>query len=213
MIDTEARPRRAQRAEAPSKGDLRERDLLDAAGRLLRSGEFGDASITAIAQEAGLSRASFYFYFASKQALLASLLDDAVSRFNGQIASVVEGPAVGSPADAVRATVQAAAELWWEHGDVLRASVELGTEIPEVYERTMANFAVVGAPTVELLRRYGTVPEAKDVDEATALVTALMLMSERNYFHLMRGNPTIAERDALTATLQRIWLRSFGLDD
>jgi hypothetical protein len=40
-----------------------------------------------------------------------------------------------------------------------------------------------------------------------------MLMSERNFFHLMRGNPTIGDRESLTATLQRIWLRSFGLDD
>ncbi len=212
MIDTEASPRRAHRAEALSKGDLRERDLLDAASRLLASGAFGAASITEIAQEAGLSRASFYFYFASKQALLASLLDSAVSQFNGQIASVVDGPPVGSPADVVRSTVQAAAELWWEHGVVLSASVELGTAMPEVYERTMANFAVVGAPTVELLRRYGTVAEATDADEAAALVSALMLMSERNFFHLMRSNPTIAQRNALTATLQRIWLRSFGLD-
>jgi len=212
VIDTEASPRRAARAETPSKGDRRERDLLDAAGRLLANGEFGSASISEIAAEAGLSRASFYFYFASKQALLASLLDDAVSQFNGQIASVVESSGIGSPADAVRATVEAAAELWWEHGIVLRASVELGTVMPEVYERTMANFAVVGAPTVELLRRYGTVHEAHDDDAASALVSALMLMSERNYFHLMRGAPTIAERDSLTTTLQWIWLRSFGLD-
>jgi TetR/AcrR family transcriptional regulator, ethionamide resistance regulator len=212
MIDTQASPRRAQRTEAPSKGDRRERDLLDAAGRLLGAGEFGRASVTEIAQEAGLSRASFYFYFASKQALLASLVDDAVSGFNDQIASFVEGPVVGSPADAVRATVQAAGELWWEHAAVLAASVELGTAIPEVYERTMSNFAIVAAPTVELLRRYGKVPEATDVDAASALVTALMLMSERSFFHLMRGTPTVAERDSLTATLQSIWLRAFGLD-
>jgi AcrR family transcriptional regulator len=213
VIETEAGPRRATRPETPSKGDRRERDLLDAAGRLLGSGEFGGASVTDIAGEAGLSRASFYFYFASKQALLASLLDDALRQFNGQIATVVEESAMGSPTDAVRSTVQAAAELWWEHGVVLRASVELGTAIPEVYERTMANFAVVGAPTVELLRRYGRVQEATDDDSASALVSALMLMSERNFFHLMRGNPTVAERDSLTATLQRIWLRSFGLDE
>jgi AcrR family transcriptional regulator len=212
VIDTEASPRRAQRVEAPSKGDLRERALLAAADRLLGSDKFGTASVTEIAHEAGLSRASLYFSFASKQALLASLLDDAVSRFNNQIASVVEGPAVGSPADAVRSTVQAAAELWWEHGVVLRASVELGTAIPEVYERTMANFAVVAAPTVELLQRYGTVPEAASDSAASAMVMALMLMTERNYFHLMRGNPTPAERNSLTATMQSIWLRSFGLE-
>jgi AcrR family transcriptional regulator len=213
VTDTYVIPRRAQRAETARKGDKRERDLLDAAGRLLASASFGAASVGEIAQEAGLSRASFYFYFASKQALLATLLDDAIAQFNGQIASVVNDDRFESPADAVRATVQAAAELWWEHGVLLKASVELGSAIPEVYERTMANFAVVGAPTIDLFRRDAQVPEAADHSSASALVTALMLMSERNYFHLMRGDPTIAERDSLTLTLQRIWLRSFGLDE
>jgi AcrR family transcriptional regulator len=213
MTILEARPRRAARAEAPSKGDRRERDLLDAAGRLLASGSFAAASIAEIATEAGLSRASFYFYFASKQALLATLLDDAVQQFNRQIADVVGRDDFGSPAQALRATVQAASELWWDHGVVLRASVELGTAMPEVYERTMANFAVVGAPTVELLRRHGMVPEAAHDSSASALVKALMLMSERNYFDLMRGTPTLAERDSLTSTLQTIWLRAFGLAD
>jgi AcrR family transcriptional regulator len=210
-MDTETNPRRAQRVETPSKGDRRERDLLDAAGRLLAKQSFGRASVSEIAREAGLSRASFYFYFASKQALLATLVDDAVRQFNRQIASVVDPEEFSSPADAVRASVHAAAELWWNHGTVLSASVELGAALPEVYERTMANFAVVRAPSIEILRRHGNVPEAADDDSATALVTALLLMSERNFFHLMRGAPSIAERDALTLTLQQIWLRAFGL--
>ena len=212
MTDIDVSPRRAQRSEVPSKGDLRERELLDAAGRLLAEGTFGAASVSEIATEAGLSRAAFYFYFASKQALLATLLDDAVAAFNRQIHDVVNDD-FASPAEALRATVRAAAELWWDHRAVLKASVELGTAIPEVYERASANFALVGAPTLELLQRHGTVPEASDRAAATALVTALMLMSERNFFDLMRGKPTAGERDALTSTLQTIWLRSFGLAD
>lgn len=71
----------------------------------------------------------------------------------------------------------------------------------------MANIAVVREPTVALLRRHGQVPEAHDAEQ---LVTALILMTERTFYDLMRGTPTVAQRDALTTRLTRIWQRAFG---
>jgi AcrR family transcriptional regulator len=212
MEESLVTPRRLQRGERPSKGDRRERALLDAAGRLLAGGRFAGASISEIAQEAGLSRGNFYFYFASKQALLANLVDAAIAEFNSSIQAVTENDDSVTPAEAVRSTVRSAATLWWEHRDVLLASVELGTTIPEVYDRTIANLAIVRTPTVALLQRHGTVPEAEDTDAATQLVMILTLMSERNFFDLMRGDPTVAERDALSERLALVWLRAFGLD-
>jgi len=205
-------PRRSQRAERPSKGDRRERALLDAAGRLLASGRFSAASIGDLAREAQISRASFYFYFASKQALLATLIDDAISDFNARVVDVVDADNSPTPALAVRSTIEAAADLWWEHRTILLASVELGTTIPEVYERMTQNFGIVRAPTVELLRRHGRVPEAQNRDDATQLVMILMLMSERNFFDLMRGTATRGELDSLTDRLTTVWLRAFGLE-
>lgn len=212
MQTTDVTPRRAQRTEHPSKGDRRERALLDAADRLLTAGRFASASIAEIAEEAGLSRASFYFYFASKQALLASLVDAAIAEFNASILIVADGDDSLEASEAVRSTVRAAAKLWWDHRDVLKASVELGATIPEVYDRTISNFEIVRAPTVALLRRHGNVPEATDPEAATQLVMILMLMSERNFFDLMRGDPTASERDDLTERLSLVWLRAFGLD-
>lgn len=211
MIESDVAPRRTQRADRPSKGDRRERALLDAAGRLLATGRFSAASISEIAEEAEISRAAFYFYFASKQALLATLIDEAVADFNDRILAVLDADDFAEPADAVRATVEAAATLWWDHRTVLLAGAELGSAIPEVYERTMQNMAIVRRPTVELLRRHGRVPEANDPEDATRLVMILMLMTERNFLDLVRGEPTIAERDILTDALTTVWLRAFGL--
>jgi AcrR family transcriptional regulator len=204
-------PRRVQRSERPAKGDSRERALIETAERLLEAGEFEQASVADLTRAANISRATFYFYFASKQAVLASVVDAAITTFNSQILSALDE--TGSPSKAVRSTVTAAAELWWDHRAVLIASFELGSSIPEVYDRTMANQAIVREPTVELLRRYGTVPEAGDPDAALALVTALTFMSERSFYHLMRDNPSIGQRDQLADRLARIWLRSFGLPE
>lgn len=210
MTSAQTTPRRAARTERPAKGDLRERALLATAEKLLETGRFEQASVADLAEEAGISRATFYFYFASKQALLATVIDAAVSQFNAQIATVLDPRDTLDGERALRATVAAAADLWWDHRAVLVASFQLGATVPEVYERTMTNFEIVLAPTAALLERQGRVPESRDPEEAAGLVLALMLMSERTFFDLLRGPATRAQLDEVTRRLTRIWLRAFG---
>lgn len=204
--------RRAKRATQPTKGDRQERALLDVGLRLLEAGTAASVSISEIADAAGISRASFYFYFSSRQALFASVVDETVSAFNKRITDVA-GHDYDDPASAVRATIEFAAQLWWDHAAVMRSSVELGVTMNDLYARTMQNIATVRSPTVELLKRYGRVPEASDDFAAAELVTVLILLCERTFYDLMRGHPTLADRDRLVERLSSIWLRSFGLAD
>lgn len=203
---------KSRRSVQPAKGDQRERVLLDTAERLLTEGRFAAASVSDLAEAAGISRAAFYFYFASKEALLATVLDRAVQGFNEQISTVLEPRDGVDAASALRSSVEAAGDLWWNHSHVLIASVDLGTRLPEVYDRTQQNLAIVRAPTVALLLRDGRVAESADPVEADALVLALTLLSERNFYHLMRGDPTRDDLARTTDRIARIWLRAFGLD-
>jgi AcrR family transcriptional regulator len=207
-------PRRAQKAarERPSKGDQREQALLTVAERLLDEGRFGEAPVGELAAESGISRAGFYFYFASKDALLASVIDRALDQFHERIIALMAPDDERAPAEALLAATRDAADLWWEHGTVLMAATNLGATLPEVYERTVENFAVVREPTLALLLRHGTVPEAQDPEQGRALVGALLWMMERNFYDCMRSNPTRAELDALAERLGRVWVRAFGLD-
>lgn len=208
---TEVASRRSRRAPSPSKGDLKEQALLATAHRLLAEDRFGDVSVAELAQGAGLERASFYFYFASKQALLGAVVAEAVAEFNRRLSTGLSEDSDRSPQELVAGTVGAAADMWWEHRVAMAAGVELSMAVPEVYEASMANLALVRTPTVELLRRHGRVPEADDPDEAGHLVTSLILMSERNFYHLARRSVVRADYDALAARLTRIWQRAFGL--
>jgi len=210
MSDTGVVSRRSQRASQPTKGDRQERALLDVGSRLLEAGTAASVSVSEIADAAGISRASFYFYFSSKQALFASVVDETVSLFNERITDVA-GQEYDDPASAVRATIEFAAQLWWDHAAVMISSVELGTTMPDLYARTMQNIAIVRAPTVALLQRYGTVPESSDEVAAAELVTSLIMLCERSFYDLMRGTPAPADRDRLTDRLAAIWLRSFGI--
>ena len=79
----------ARRRPTSSRGDLREARLLAEAEALLRDGRFDAASISDIAAAADISRPTFYFYFASKQALLERLiestLDELIARHRTRI--------------------------------------------------------------------------------------------------------------------------------
>ncbi|UXA19655.1 TetR/AcrR family transcriptional regulator [Mycobacterium sp. SMC-4] len=60
-----------------SRGD-RQRDAIVAAVReLLEERSFAELSVSAISERAGVARSGFYFYFESKYAVLAVILDEA----------------------------------------------------------------------------------------------------------------------------------------
>src|SRR6516165_12625422 len=96
------RPARRQlgRRAAPPGGaapELREA-ILDATARLLAGRSFTNLTVSEILASAGVSRGTFYFYFDSKQAVLAELVRRAVAQ--GHAAA---GPWLASPADPVAA--------------------------------------------------------------------------------------------------------------
>src|SRR5215210_129378 len=72
------RPTRSRRTPKVS-GDERERAILAAFEDLLQDRPLHEIAIDDIARGAGISRPTFYFYFASKEAVLLSLLDRMVA--------------------------------------------------------------------------------------------------------------------------------------
>ena len=66
----------ASRRAAPAerKGDLREREILDATEKLLATRGYADMTVGDIAEAAGMTRGALYFYFASKQDVLIALV-------------------------------------------------------------------------------------------------------------------------------------------
>ena len=70
----------------PTKGDQRERALLDAARTLLREKSIGQLTIDELAGAAGIARSGFYFYFESKQAVLAALCERVIGEWDRDMA-------------------------------------------------------------------------------------------------------------------------------
>ncbi|MBI3216323.1 MAG: TetR/AcrR family transcriptional regulator [Mycobacterium sp.] len=59
------------------RGDRQRQAIVDAVRELLEETPFADLSVSAISDRAGVARSGFYFYFDSKYAVLAQILDEA----------------------------------------------------------------------------------------------------------------------------------------
>ncbi|MFI6306156.1 TetR/AcrR family transcriptional regulator [Amycolatopsis thailandensis] len=189
-----------KRRETPSKGDLREQAILDAAEVLLEQEHAEPMTVESIAKGAGISRGSLYFYFGSKQEVLAALVARTVARLYLDEQSADPG----LPAhDTVRRAVGNAARAWREHGPVMRAAVEFGPEVPEIarlWRETIAN----NAEAMTRVLVAGGLPAGDGPTGAAALAQALCWMTERNFYH---ASTQPGGLDRMTETMVEIWCR------
>src|SRR3954454_15051091 len=88
---------------SPSR-DVR-RAILDATEELLTTRRFDEIAVADVLAAAGVSRASFYFYFESKHAVLAELVRDAVGAGHQAARPWLEHPGGPSPAERLRQAV------------------------------------------------------------------------------------------------------------
>ena len=93
MTVSPSRPARARRAARPS-GDDRELAILETAERLLEDRSLAEISVDDLAKGAGISRPTFYFYFASKDAVLLTLLERVIAEADAALERLIaERPA------------------------------------------------------------------------------------------------------------------------
>ena len=203
-----ASARRARRGPA-QPGDI-EQAVCDAAERLLGTERLTDLSVAQILREAQVSRASFYFYFASKHAVLARLAERVVDEVYLATQTWLHR-AEGEPArTALETAMRSAAQLWRTHGPVVRAMVETwhtAPEIGDVWERLIGRFTDAAAEQIERERTAGVAPA--DGPPARTLAATLTWMTERSlYLALTSGEPEFADEDALVTTLTEVWWRA-----
>jgi AcrR family transcriptional regulator len=114
----------AGRRRGPSRGDRRERALLDTALRLLARKPLAEITIDELAAGADISRSSFYFYFDSKLAVVVALLRGLAGELGRDTEEWLAGS--GPDAAALRRSLTALATLWRAHGPLLAQAVTAG---------------------------------------------------------------------------------------
>jgi len=167
-----------------------ETDVLDATERLLEAHTIHDLTVAQILDEAGLSRASFYKYFASKHDVLIALLRRIFAAVPGMTADL----APGVPPPRPRARLRQAMPLWAAHGAVNRAAVESMHVVPAVGEAWAEMLEVQVAALATAIRREREEGLAPDGPPAEALAAVLLDSVERTFYVASNGlDPRLPE--------------------
>ncbi|GAA1634906.1 TetR/AcrR family transcriptional regulator [Actinoplanes couchii] len=118
------------RRRGPSKGDRRERAILETARALLARKPLADITIDELAAGAEISRSSFYFYFDSKIAVVVALLHDMSGDLGRDSGPWLDGS--GPDAESLRAALTALAVLWRDQSRLLAGALAAAPGCPPI---------------------------------------------------------------------------------
>lgn len=127
------------------------RKIVGAAGSLMAERGFAGTSISAVSQRSGLPSGSIYWHFDSKEDLLAAVVEEGAQRWFDALPGPDDLPA--SPAEAVEAVLEAAAESLEQEPEFLRLLLLIALERAEVDETSLALIRRVRALAHERLRK------------------------------------------------------------
>jgi AcrR family transcriptional regulator len=194
-----------RRAGTATKGDQREQAILAAAEEQLATTGPDGLTVESLARAAGITRGSFYFYFGSKDDVLAALVGRTMAKLTGEVAAA---ETIADPATALRRAVDHTAQQWYDHGRLLRLAVDLSPTVPEIDAQWRDAIAHTVTTTTAIAVR-ADLPDDDGPTGARAVTTTLVWMTERAFYQAATtGAPPIPE---VARTCTTIWLRTLNL--
>jgi TetR/AcrR family transcriptional regulator, ethionamide resistance regulator len=192
---------------ARPSGDDRELAILTTAEQLLAERPLSAISVDDLARGAGISRPTFYFYFASKDAVLLSLLDRVVSEADAAGGAAFDVPPAG-PREGWRRVITAYHDTFRAHRALTLAWAEArstNAEVRRLWAQVFDTWVDRCADAVESERDRGAAPPGPPARDLAIVLTS---MNERVLYASFSGDgPAVAE-DAVVAVLLETWLRA-----
>ena len=197
---------RSRRVSRPS-GDDRQEAILVTTEALLQSRDFDSLSIEELAKGAGISRPTFYFYFASKEAVLLALLDRVIRQVEARVAALSR-EFDADTGSAWRRSIAAFIDVFSEHRAVATAAMAVrsrNAEVHDLWSRSMLSWVDYTAEVIEAERARGAAPQGI---HARDLAAALNLMNERVLLAAATGEHPAVTGGAELDVLVDVWVRS-----
>jgi len=205
QLPSETSPR-SRRAPRPS-GDDRELAILATAERLLAEKPLSAVSVDDLARGAGISRPTFYFYFASKDAVLLSLLDRVVAEADAVTREAFAQPVAG-PREGWRRVITAYYETFRAHRALTLAWAEArssNAELRDLWAGVVETWVHRCATAIDAERARGAAPTGPDSRDLAVVLTST---NERVLYATFSGDgPALAESGAVDVLLE-VWLRA-----
>jgi AcrR family transcriptional regulator len=175
--------------------------ILATAERLLEDRTFSEISIDDLARGAGISRPTFYFYFASKDAVLLELLDRVVEQAQAAAGDVLNHLAE-DPRARWREVIRAIYEVFRSHRAVTLACAQVGgtnAEIRQLWATMLEGRVGRTTTAIEAEHERGAAPVGLP---ARDLAVALIVMSERVlYATFSDDGPAVTESSVVDVLL------------
>jgi AcrR family transcriptional regulator len=186
--------------------------ILAATDELLATTGLHDLSVTQITDAAGVSRPTFYFYFATKYAVVATLLERVFEDISDAIQPWLEREPGTDPVPKLRASLRAGVRLW-SSNHAIRSAHEhwhSAPELQEVWLGIVENFRQTLADEIQRVRTGENAVAGMDPE---LLSSTLMWASERIlYISARKVDPRLDTPEAAVEGLLAIWLPSiYGL--
>jgi AcrR family transcriptional regulator len=191
-----------RRVVAPTKGALREKSILDEAEKQLVARGAEAMTVETIATAAGLTRGALYFYFRSKNDVLAALVRRIVVELSGAVATR-RAAVPDSSHDALLSAIDLTRDLWARHGAVMRTAVELSPSVPVIAQLWNGARSEIVDSLRALVAAGGTISPSTD-----AIVKALVGMTERTFYDASAAGTSLEDAAAAVTT---IWTKTLPL--
>jgi AcrR family transcriptional regulator len=187
--------------------------IFEATERLLQTRSLHEISVAQILSEARVSRAAFYYYFASKHEVVATLLAQVFDEIFASIEPWTGGFEHSSP-EVLRRSLLTGVHLWTQQGHILAAAIENMHAAPQFGKLWVAfldRFTGAVAHEIERERVDGTAPPGPP---AQAIAGALVWGSERVLYLGLRGlDPAVDGVEAAGDALLELWFAAiYGPD-
>ncbi|MCV7191760.1 TetR/AcrR family transcriptional regulator [Mycolicibacterium brumae] len=196
--------RRGRRSTRPT-GDERQQSILDTAERLLAERAFADISVDDLAKGAGLSRPTFYFYFASKEAVLLRLFEQMIAESDSIFEELVGTLDPDNPLRSIRNGISAFFTAFGNHRAVSLAGAATKPTNPEfqqTWSAFMQRWVDYTALLINVERDRGNAPVTLPAED---IAVSLNLMNERAMYAALAGEPPAVADDKVVDTLAFLW--------
>lgn len=200
-------PRTARSRRSRPSGDERELAILSTLERVLEERPFAEISVDDLAKGAGISRPTFYFYFASKDAVLLTLFERVIAEADATF-DARDDDYSADPAGAWHDGIYAFFAPLRAHLAVVLAGVgatATNGEMRQLWSTFMQKWVDRTAAVITAERARGAAPETVPAQD---LAAALNLMNERTMLASYTGQKPAITQDAALDTLVHVWITS-----
>jgi AcrR family transcriptional regulator len=192
-----------------TRGGPAGRQILDATERLLQTLPLSDLSVERICEEAGVSRATYYHYFGSRNAPLATLAAELWDGVFAEIQPFIDSNPNNTPEQTLRDTFKAAWQIWIDHAPVFRALAEnwhADPELQALWVSIISRFTTSIAAEIDRERGAGSAPPGADSTE----LASVLLWSTAHCLYIagIAIDPHMPCETDLFETIVSVWLRS-----